>query len=281
MAQEDYYSLLSVDREAPEREIKQAYYRLARELHPDKAKTPEEARTNNERLAVISKAYNTLKDPQKRTEYDASNKRAGSGSAPRPSPPLAPAAAPSTGGSTAPAPGGPPPTPAQKQASTGAAVGAAAGAKVSASDIASQKVLTAQKAFVKGMEFYKNQDFKKALPFFEAAVSNDPESEAHYHMKLAICLMRTKGSFSRAVEAAEKATQLDGYNVEFKMGLGEIYETVGASSKAVTVYEDVLKWEPENDRAKLRIRMLKSAESEKNPSMLAKIFPSLFNKKKK
>lgn len=281
MAQEDYYSLLSVDREAPEREIKQAYYKLARELHPDKAKTPEEARANNERLAVISKAYNTLKDPQKRADYDASNKRAGSsGSSSRPSPApssSSPSQQPASGSTPQPqnAAGAPPAAP-QKQS-----VGAAAGAKVSASDIASQKVLTAQKAFVKGMEFYKNQDFKKALPFFEAAVSNDAESEGHYHMKLAICLMRTKGSFSRAVEAAEKACQLDSYNVEFKMGLGEIYETVGASSKALTVYEDVLKWEPENDRAKLRIRMLKSAESEKNPHFLAKVFPSFFNKKKK
>src|SRR5690606_17076036 len=96
--------------------------------------------------------------------------------------------------------------------------------RVSPSDIASQRVITAQKAFVKGMEHFKQEDYKKALPFFEAAVSNDPEGEAHYHMKLAQTLMRTRGSFTRAVEAAERASEMDIYNIEFKFALGEIYE---------------------------------------------------------
>jgi len=70
MAEQDYYSILGVDKQAPEREIKRAYYQLARDLHPDKAKSQEEARAHADQLAVISKAYNTLKDPRKRAEYD-------------------------------------------------------------------------------------------------------------------------------------------------------------------------------------------------------------------
>ena len=151
--------------------------------------------------------------------------------------------------------------------------------RMSEADQSAARVLTAQKAFVKGMEFYKNQEFKKALPFFEAAVQNDPEGEAQYHMKLATCLVRSKGSFTRALEAAEKACDMDSYNVEFKLFLGEIYETVGIMSKAQKVYEDVLKWEPENDKATTRIAMLKHAEAKANPSLLAKIFPSIFGKK--
>lgn len=270
MAREDYYSLLGIDKHAPEREIKRAYYNLARDLHPDKAKDPDEARANAERLAVISKAYNTLKDPAKRAEYDAS---AGGGSAPAAA--AAPKSAPpAAAGSTPPAsrPAKPAPKPA------GPAAGSAA-PKVSANDIQSQRVLTAQKAFVKGMEFYKSGDFKQALPFFEAAVTNDPDGEAMYHMRLAQCLNKTKGSFSRAVEAAEKASSMDTYNMEAKLCLAEIYENVGVTSKAAAVYEDVLKWEPDNARAKLRLDIIRDEEKRKNPNMLAKIFPSFFGKK--
>lgn len=263
MAKEDYYRILGVEKAAPDREIKKAYYGLARDLHPDKAKSPDEARVNAERLATISKAYNILKDPRKRAEYDAGYQ--GSGGA---------------GPATPPAGAAPSPSPVAAPSSP-APVGEPAGPKISSSDIQSQRVLTAQKAFVKGMEFYKQAEYKKALPFFDAAVKNDPDSEAHYHMKLAYCLVKTKGSFSRAVEAAERACELEAYNMDFKLGLGEIYETVGIASKAKTVYEQVLKWEADNERAKLRLSLLKESGKEKKNqgSLLAKILPSLFGEK--
>lgn len=282
MAREDYYSILGVDKHAPEREIKRAYYKLARDLHPDKASNPEEARVNAEKLAVISKAYNTLKDPKKRTAYDGGAPSTSadpatatdvaadppSQGAAKGAPPSAAAAArtpradPATrgGGSKSPANGAPQ-------------------SKVSASDIASQRVVTAQKAFVKGMEYYKNADYRKALPFFEAAVKNDPEGEAQYHMKLATCLMKTKGSFSRAVQAAETAATMDQYNMDYRIALADIYETVGITSKAMTVYEEVLKWDNDNQKAKNRLELLRSQEAQKNPNLLAKIFPSIFGKK--
>lgn len=270
MADEDYYSLLGLDPHAPEREIKKAYHNLARSLHPDKARDAEESRRNAEKLAHISKAYNTLKDPEKRKQYDMKRGNA-------------PAVAPANGqAQSAPQPAE------QAPAGSGAAPRTRSAVRpnrqqntpqVSNSDLQAQRVVTAQKAFVKGMDFFKNQDFKKALPFFEAAVQNDPESEPHYHMKLAICLLRTKGSFTKAVAAAEKACDMDTYNVEFKFSLGEIYETVGVTSKAINVYADILNWEPDNQKAKMKLDLMKKVE---NPtagdSFLQKLFPSLFKK---
>lgn len=274
MSRDDYYSILGVDKQAPDREIKRAYYNLARDLHPDRAKTPEDARINAERLAVISKAYNTLKDPTKRAEYDTTVK-SGGGGASAPAPPPRPSPTAPTSGAT-PKPGTAPPNAGSGGSGSSAA---SSGGKVSAADMSAAKLMTAQKAFVKGMEHFKAGDFKKALPFMEAAVANDPESEPHYHMKLAVCLMRTKGSFTRAVTCMERAVEMDAYNVEFKLTLAELYETVGVQSKALKAYEDILKWEPENDKAKMRLKLLKSADNAQNASFLEKMFPTLFKKK--
>ena len=66
MAKRNYYEILGVDENADLDTIKKAYRKLVRKYHPDVSKEPDAV----QKTAEVNEAYETLKDTQKRTEYD-------------------------------------------------------------------------------------------------------------------------------------------------------------------------------------------------------------------
>ncbi len=64
MSNRDYYSVLGVDKNATQEEIKKAFRKLAHQYHPDK-KTGDESK-----FKEINEAYQVLGDEKKRSQYD-------------------------------------------------------------------------------------------------------------------------------------------------------------------------------------------------------------------
>lgn len=68
MEYQDYYKVLGVAKDATEKDIKSAYRKLARKLHPDV--NPND-KTAEQKFKEVNEAYEVLSDAEKRKKYDA------------------------------------------------------------------------------------------------------------------------------------------------------------------------------------------------------------------
>jgi curved DNA-binding protein CbpA len=254
-----HYEILGVPRTADIREIQMAYHRLAQKYHPDKADTPEMKREYEQHFAMVSAAYNVLKDKEKRAKYDRSL-GISSDSAGK----TADMAKPDD---TQSRPRG--------AGSSGTMPKVGSGAPKIQGGFDQNRVSVAKRAFNGGKQYFAAGDYLKATEFFEVAVKNN-DGEAAYHAYLALALLRSKRGFTRAVEAVKRAIEIDPYNSEHRLILAELYEATNSTSMAIAAYEEILKWDPDNARAKAALAALRPNRAK---SLLGRIFGRLFSGK--
>lgn len=78
-APKDFYNVLGVSKEATAKDIKKAYYQLAKKYHPDTNKGDKETQL---KFQEVSEAYECLSDENKRKQYDAFGSADGGGGNP-------------------------------------------------------------------------------------------------------------------------------------------------------------------------------------------------------
>merc|ERR1711997_688034 len=67
LSSKDYYKILGVSQDSKAKDIKKAYYQLAKKFHPDTNKGDKEAQR---KFQEVSEAYECLSDDNKRKQYD-------------------------------------------------------------------------------------------------------------------------------------------------------------------------------------------------------------------
>ena len=228
------YEILGVPRGASERDVKAAYHRLARQLHPDKAGAGTDVSRLEKEFVAVSTAYNTLKDPEKRKAYDEHLARTDKAQA--------------EGGGASAASGTKP------QSAVANDTG-----KMTAAAIDKSKASVGRRASLMGLKSLQDGDYARAAEYFKMAIKNNPET-AEYHAKLALTFLRGKRGFIQATDAANRAVALDPYNTEFRLILAEIYESAGSKSLAIQSYQEILKWDPTHERALVALEFLRPSK---------------------
>lgn len=215
LASATHYDLLGITMTASESEIKKAYYAMAKKYHPDRHHSPylQEVHGLLEELFVkITDSYQVLSAPLERRRYDSSLRTEaprGEGTAFTPR-------------KTAPPPAEPAgPSPTERMA---------------------------KERYREGKRYYDSMSYFDAIQCLREAVRLDPD-KAVYHKLLASALAKNPHWLKDAEEHLQKAVELDQFDVECYVSLGEIYEKSGMSTRSQKMYQTALKLDPGNEIA--------------------------------
>ena len=210
LASASFYDLLGVTPTAPDAEIKQAYYTMAKKYHPDRHHSAHLRDVHGlleELFSKITHAYQTLASPADRTRYDhqLSQGAALASAAPRSSQPAVKKAE-------------PPSETARKN--------------------------RAEERYIEGKKHYDEMHYFDAIQCLRDAVRTYPQQR--YHKLLAQSLMKNPLWGKEAEEQFREALELDPFDAECHFGLGQIYEAKGMMTRAKKMYDQAVTYDPEN-----------------------------------
>lgn len=210
----DLYGLLAVDPGATHADIRTAYFKLAKQLHPDRQASDDPMAT--ERFLAVQNAYETLADPARREEYDRSR------------------IVKPDGGSVA------------------TADDKAAEPPKKAPAIRSgptiEEARDARLAFQKALNLFDGGQADRALRAMQVVVRTVPD-EPEYLSFLGY-LMATEGEKLHAArDYCRQAVEGEPYNPEFHARLGYVYTRAGLNNTAAKCFEQALQLDPTHELA--------------------------------
>ena len=266
----DHFELLAVSRDATADEIRAAYARLARTLHPDACRDPLLAEVDAQREAVflrVCRAYEILRDPDSRAAYERDVCRR----KPRPAPRRVPAvtfsapavtfsapavtfSAPRRATPPPPEPPLPPPPPSLPAASPPKAEPPPS----PAAPVPSLDERLAE-TIAKGEGLLHEGQYWEAIRQLEPTLQN-ARGELRVRARLALaraCLKNPKWG-KRAEAHLHDALQTDPLRTEAYLLLGDIYRDGGLSARAASMYRKVLDLQPQHHQARRELARLEA-----------------------
>jgi hypothetical protein len=230
LAQRDHFELLGITAAADATELRAAYARLARILHPDACSDPALADVSDQREEVFLKvceAYETLHDPAKRADYEADLRRR------KPRPAAAPAGTP------------PPGTP---SSASPPAAGSAP------SEAALEEAIAAGEELIRSGEYWEAmQQVEPTLPQVEGAL------RIRARLVLARASMKYPDQLRRAESLLQEVLHEDPLRLEAYLLLGDIYRNSQLRARATAMYRRALDLQPQNRHALRELGRLEEA----------------------
>jgi tetratricopeptide (TPR) repeat protein len=249
LATRSYFEVLGISRAAGEAEVKEAYFRLAKRFHPDAhhSGSLSDLRDTLETVFIqLGEAYEVLRDPRRRSEYEERLGRQRAAAAAE-----APAVA-------APPREPPPPSVAPPQA---------------LDDGARERI--AEQAVREAGGLYDKEKFWDAIQLLEPLVTEMPARlRTRGKTLLARCYLKNPKWARRAEEVLLEVTRDDPKAVDSWALLGSIYEGKGIRTRALSMYKKALELKPDHEEASRYVAAHPPEEpqAEEDGGLLRKLF---------
>jgi hypothetical protein len=225
----NHYEVLGLVRTASEQQVKEAYFRLAKRFHPDSHHDATLSDLEDKLEAVfirLGEAYECLKNPRSRADYEERLGRA------KERPASGPAGAPE-------APGG-------------AAAGDPAAEKARAEDM-----------LRRAGWYFEKEKYWDAIQAVEAALPHlDGKTKTRARVLHAKCHLKNPKWTKRAEENLQTIVHDDPQAVEAYFLLGNIYRDSGLRARALSMYRKVVELKPEHEEAAAALAALTPAETQ-------------------
>jgi tetratricopeptide (TPR) repeat protein len=241
MATKNHFEFLGVPRSATEAQVKEAYFRLARPLHPDSNRDPGLADIQDKREAAfhrLSLAYETLRDPQKRGRYEADLDARAPKRRPDPTPPP------------------PEPTPAVRTEAD----------RLAEAGLALESARQAEKLF-------KEEKYWDAIQLLEPAIprlERSPKVKAQ--VLLARAYMKNPNWGRRAEELLQRVLQDSPDYADAYVALGNLYRASQLKSRAQAMYRKAVQAQPGHPEALAELASLDGEGPPDGANRLKKFF---------
>ncbi|PYQ18621.1 MAG: hypothetical protein DMF81_24385, partial [Acidobacteria bacterium] len=240
MSSNSHFEFLGVPRSATEAQVKEAYFRLARPLHPDSNRDPGLDDLQEKREAAfhrLTEAYETLRDPKRRARYEADLEARTPKRRPEPTPPPEPPAPPS------PAPDRP----------TDAAL--------------------AQESSRQAEKLFKDEKYWDAIQLLEAAIPRlDRAARLRAQVLLARAYMKNPNWTRRAEELLQRVVQENPDSADAYVALGELYRASQLKSRAQAMYRKAVQAQPGHAEAMAELAALDGEGPPEGGTRLKKLF---------